>query len=174
MNETKAKTGDDLLTDAARMALDVLQRIPNEATVPGYFTATNALRRALIGADLRGLPQRIESTTDLVVEQALGPDVLGAALMSNFPEARSGDESPDMAEALRSAISTAVRRYVTAWTTWNVPTPLTLAEAVAALINARSALREAKDTYSQSSDALGAVQAALNRAPMTEDDLPRP
>jgi len=105
---------------------------------------------------------------------AAARDAIGEVLIEQFPEAESGDESPAAVMSLRDA----VHRVVEAWVSSNVPKPLTLREAVAALVTARNALADALPERSgQRADvggALSVVQDALNRSRMSDDDLPRP
>lgn len=98
-------------------------------------------------------------------------DAIGAALVDQFPEAKTGDEEPSGIFVLADAIQAVVR----SWVADNVPQPLTLPEAVTVLIEARNNLRARVSGGAFDLNAtLTLVQDALDRAPMTEDDLPRP
>lgn len=105
---------------------------------------------------------------------------IGERLAEAFPHALTGDVDPYLAGRLDEA----VRAYVASWVWDNVPAPLTLPEAVAALVEARNALHVADEwVQTHESDrivrddvsaALDTVQDALKRSNLTDDDLPRP
>ena len=127
-------------------------------TTPTMYDRINATRREYIrtGADpLDALITAAEAARDS---------------LRTFADADDTRWTPDDQRAL-DAIEAALVPYA-------LPEPLTLPEAVVALIEARNVLALTLNDGPVPWDALNAtksaVQAALDRAPMTEDDLPRP